>query len=72
MKTLMNASLKLLLVVAFGATGAMVPICGFAGEDIDKTVEMPGNGLVQVENLAGRIEFCDLGPAGSTDPGDSR
>jgi DUF4097 and DUF4098 domain-containing protein YvlB len=58
MKTLMNTSLKLLLVLAFGATGALVPLCGFAGEEINKTLEMPTNGLVQVENLAGRIEFA--------------
>ncbi len=35
----------------------MVSIRAFAGEEIDKTIEMPANGLVQVENLAGRIEF---------------
>jgi DUF4097 and DUF4098 domain-containing protein YvlB len=35
----------------------MVPVMGHAGEEIDKTIEMPANGLVQVENLAGSIEF---------------
>jgi DUF4097 and DUF4098 domain-containing protein YvlB len=58
MKTLMNTSLKLLLVLAFGATWAAVPLSGLAGEEIDKTLEMPANGLVQVENLAGSIEFA--------------
>jgi DUF4097 and DUF4098 domain-containing protein YvlB len=57
MKILMNNSIKQLFVLILGAAFAMVPISGFAGEKIDKTVEMPADGLVQVENLAGRIEF---------------
>jgi DUF4097 and DUF4098 domain-containing protein YvlB len=58
MKALMNTSRKLLFVLTFGATTAMVPISGFTGEEIDRTLDMPANGLVQVENLAGSIEFA--------------
>jgi DUF4097 and DUF4098 domain-containing protein YvlB len=58
MKTLMKNSLTRLFVLTLGTTVAMVPISGFAGEEIDKTVKMPANGLVQVENLAGSIEFA--------------
>jgi len=57
MKTLMKKSLKQLFVLSLGTVVAMVPISGIAGEDIDRTVEMPADGLVQVENLAGSIEF---------------
>jgi len=57
MKTLMNTSLKMLHVMTFGVAVAMVPVAGSAGEEIDKTLEMPADGLVQVDNLAGSIEF---------------
>jgi len=57
MKTFVNTALKRLFVLALGSATAMVPVLGFAGEEIDKTIEMPANGLVQVENLAGHIEF---------------
>ena len=33
------------------------PAVAVGGEDIDKTLEMPADGTVQVENLAGSIEF---------------
>ena len=33
------------------------PAVAVGGEDIDETLKMPGNGTVQVENLAGSIEF---------------
>lgn len=35
----------------------MLPLAVLAAEDIDSTHEMPGDGLVQVENLAGSVEF---------------
>jgi len=57
MKALKDNSRKLLFVLTFGATVALVPLLGFSGEEIDRTLEMPANGLVQVENLAGKIEF---------------
>lgn len=35
----------------------MAPIALLAADDIDSTHEIPGDGLVQVENVAGSIEF---------------
>jgi DUF4097 and DUF4098 domain-containing protein YvlB len=57
MKTFINTHKKKLAAAAFGAVAMMVPIAGFSGEDIDETHKMPADGLVQVENLAGIIEF---------------
>ncbi len=57
MNTLTNTSLKQLFVVTLGTAAAMFAIAGFAGEEIDQTLGMPADGLVQVENLAGNIEF---------------
>ena len=34
-----------------------LPSGAFAGADIDQTVSMAADGLVQVENLAGSVEF---------------
>lgn len=36
---------------------AAVPLAAAAADDIDSTYEIPGDGLVQVENVAGSIEF---------------
>jgi len=58
MKTLMKIHRKILPALALGAAAMMVPVAGFSGEDIEKTLEMPADGLVQVENLAGSIEFA--------------
>ena len=41
-----------LLIIALAA-----PVAAVGGEDIDETLEMPADGTVQVENLAGSIEF---------------
>jgi DUF4097 and DUF4098 domain-containing protein YvlB len=41
-----------------GAAFLALPLVSFAGEDIDETLDMPANGLVQVENIAGIIEFA--------------
>jgi len=57
MKTLINTHRKEMLAAALGAVAMMVPLAGFCGEDIDKTLEMQADGLVLVENLAGTIEF---------------
>jgi DUF4097 and DUF4098 domain-containing protein YvlB len=58
MKTLMKTHRKVLLTTIFGAVAMMAPVTGFSGEDIDKTLEMPADGLILVENLAGTIEFA--------------
>ncbi len=58
MKTFMKIHRKILPALALGAAAMMVPVAGFGGEEIEKTLEMPADGLVQVENLAGRIEFA--------------
>ncbi len=58
MKTFMKIHRKILPALALGAAAMMVPVAGFSGEEIEKTLEMPADGLVQVENLAGRIEFA--------------
>lgn len=58
MKSFMRASLKMLHVMTFGVAVVMVPGIGSAGEEIDSTLKMPADGLVQVDNLAGSIEFA--------------
>ena len=58
MKTFTKTHRKILPAVVLGAVAMMVPVAGFSGEEIDKTLEMPADGLVQVENLAGSIEFA--------------
>ena len=58
MKTHVKFQKKVLLAVALGAVAMTVPVAGFSGTEIDKTLEMPADGLVQVENLAGSIEFA--------------
>jgi DUF4097 and DUF4098 domain-containing protein YvlB len=58
MKTYMKIHRKILPAVALGVVVLMVPVVGFSGEEIDKTLEMSADGLVQVENLAGSIEFA--------------
>jgi len=57
MNTLTNISLRLLSVMTLGVAVSMIPVTGFSGEEIDRTLEMEPDGLVQVENLAGSIEF---------------
>jgi len=57
MKTRMKIHQKTLLAAALGTVVMIVPLAGFSGEDIDQTLEMSADGLVQVENLAGSIEF---------------
>ena len=53
----MKTKVKLLFVTGICAVAMMVPMTAVSGEDIDQTLQMKANGLVQVENLAGSIEF---------------
>lgn len=41
-----------------GIAALMLPVAGLGGQEIDETLPMPADGLVQVENLAGMIEFA--------------
>ena len=41
-----------------GMLALVLPLAGFGNQEIDETLEMPADGLVQVENLAGVIEFA--------------
>ena len=46
------------LLLAAPLAGALsLPRSAWAAEDIDKTLDMPTDGLLSVENVAGRIEF---------------
>ena len=46
----------------FAAVAAAIalaaPAAGICGEEIDQTLEMQADGMVQVENLAGNVEFA--------------
>lgn len=57
MKTLMNITPRMRLGAALAVAVLMAPLSGFCGEEIDRTIEMPADGLVLVENLAGSVEF---------------
>lgn len=57
MKTLTNLPLSSLLITALLAVAGLAPVAAIAGEEIDQTLGMPQEGLVEVENLAGSIEF---------------
>jgi hypothetical protein len=57
MKTRENTHLKSLANALAWTVAMMVPLSGFGGEEIDETLEMPADGLVLVDNLAGSIEF---------------
>lgn len=41
-----------------GAVALAFPLAGFGNQEIDETLDMPADGLVLVENLAGMIEFA--------------
>jgi len=43
--------------MVFGALLFAAPFALFANEEIERTLEMPVNGLLSVENLAGTVEF---------------
>ena len=58
MKTLINIRRKVLIAAIPGIIAMVAPVAGFSGEEIDQTLEMPADGLVLVENLAGTIEFA--------------
>jgi len=46
-----------LIAAGLGAMAVMLPVTAVSGEEIDKTLNMSGDGLVQVENMVGIIEF---------------
>ena len=46
-----------LIAAGLGAMAVMLPVTAVSGEDIDKTLNMSTDGLVQVENMVGIIEF---------------
>jgi DUF4097 and DUF4098 domain-containing protein YvlB len=53
----MNTHVKANFAASVCLIALMFPMAGNCGEAIDQTIEMPASGLVQVENLAGTIEF---------------
>lgn len=46
-----------ILLSLFGAFALSAPVTAFSGEEIDRTLEMPADGLVAVENVAGSVEI---------------
>jgi DUF4097 and DUF4098 domain-containing protein YvlB len=57
----MNTLIRSVPINLAGVAAAVLltaPLASFAGEDIDETLDMQANGLVQVENIAGVIEFA--------------
>ena len=46
-----------LIAAGLGAMAVMLPVTAVCGEEIDKTLDMSNDGLVQVENMVGIIEF---------------
>ncbi len=46
-----------LIAAGLGAMAVMLPVTAVSGEEIDKTLDMSNDGLVQVENMVGIIEF---------------
>lgn len=46
-----------LIAAGLGAMAVMLPVTAVTGEEIDKTLDMSNDGLVQVENMVGIIEF---------------
>lgn len=46
-----------LIAAGLGAMAVMLPVTAVSGEEIDKTLNMSNDGLVQVENMVGIIEF---------------
>jgi len=41
-----------------GTLALVLPLAGFGNQEINETLDMPADGLVQVENVAGMIEFA--------------
>jgi DUF4097 and DUF4098 domain-containing protein YvlB len=46
------------LAKIIGAVALIIPLAAFGGQEINETLDMPADGLVKVENLAGMIEFA--------------
>lgn len=57
MKTGIRFPSRTLFTIALGTLVLAAPLSGFGGQDIDETREMPADGLVLVENVAGQVEF---------------
>jgi DUF4097 and DUF4098 domain-containing protein YvlB len=57
MKTRATRSPRALVTLSAFFIAAAFPLTGISGEDIDRTLQMPQDGKVVVENLAGSIEF---------------
>lgn len=57
MKTLNTSPVRTMAKI-IGSIALVIPLAGFANQEIDQTLDMPADGLVQVENLAGMIEFA--------------
>ena len=53
----MNTHVKANIAASVCLIALMFPVAGSCGDEIDQTIEMPASGLVQVDNLAGTIEF---------------
>jgi DUF4097 and DUF4098 domain-containing protein YvlB len=57
MKTHSTNGLIRILPLLLGAFALSVPVSALSGEEIDRTLEMPADGLVAVENLAGSVDI---------------
>lgn len=57
MKTSIQRIRKRALIVLSGATALALASAAWAGEEIERTLQMSADGLVVVENLAGTVEF---------------
>jgi len=53
----MNTHVKANIASFVCLTTLMIPLAAYCGEEIDKTLKMSADGLVQVENLAGTVEI---------------
>jgi len=57
MKTRMIIGSGRLCLLIVGALAMSTPAWVLAGEDIDRTLALPANGLVRIENMAGTVEL---------------
>lgn len=57
MKTLIRKQRTRPLVKLIGALALSFPLFALGGEEIDQTLDMPVDGLVAVENVAGTVKF---------------
>jgi DUF4097 and DUF4098 domain-containing protein YvlB len=57
MKTHAKDNLIRILPVLLGACFFSIPVTALSGEEIDRTLEIPSDGLVAVENVAGSVDI---------------